>query len=173
MQSKGDIWSGETSHSTFLICAELCTDGLRLYAKQAPDEGRFSLPIVVVCVVLEDVTQIAAYMATSEGPYGLGEGVQIQNIVAIGVYICTALWHNLILAQPLSSPREQILSIRGLRHSARGWGLRVSTRSLPGITRSCSYAYARKVFKPSLAPQPLYVAAPNRFASRACLQVLD
>lgn len=125
MQSMGDIWSRETSHSPFLICAKLCTDGLRLYAEQAPDEGRFSLPIVVVCVVLGDVTQIAAYMATSEGPYGLGEGVQIQNIVAIGVYICTALWQNLILAQPLSSPQGQILSTGGLRHSARRWDARV------------------------------------------------
>lgn len=176
MQSKGDIWSGETSHSTFLICAELCTDGLRLYAKQAPDEGRFSLPIVVVHAVLGDVNQIAAYMATSEGPYGLGEGVQIEDIVAIGEYICTALWGNLILVQPLSSPREQILFIRGLRHSARGWGLRVSTRSLPGMAIRDpvrTTTPGRKVFKPSLAPQPLYVAAPNRFASRACLRVLD
>lgn len=123
MQSKGDICSGDTSHSPFLICAKLCTDGLRLYAKQAPDEGRFSLPIVVVCVVLGDVTQIAVYVATSGGSYRLGEGVQNQDIIAIGECICTALWHNLMLAQPLSSPREQILPIR---RSARGWGSRGS-----------------------------------------------
>lgn len=93
MQSKGDIWSRETSHSPFLICAKLCTDGLLLYAAQAPDEGRFSLPTVVVHAVLGDATQIAVYVATSEVPYGLGElGAQIQDIVAIGEYICTALW---------------------------------------------------------------------------------
>lgn len=127
IQSKGDIWSGDTSHSTFLICAELCADDLLLYAEQAPDEGRFSLPTVVVHAVLGDVNQIAAYVDTSEGPYGLGECVQIQDIVAIGEYICTALWQNLTLVQLISSPQGQTLSRPCSRRSERRWSLRVST----------------------------------------------
>ncbi|EIW57018.1 uncharacterized protein TRAVEDRAFT_49827 [Trametes versicolor FP-101664 SS1] len=83
MQSKGDIWSRETSRSTFLICAKLCTDGLRLYAEQAPDEGRFSLPIVVVCVVLGDVTQIAVSSSSRKILITAGEGQTGRLIVEL------------------------------------------------------------------------------------------
>ncbi|EIW57014.1 uncharacterized protein TRAVEDRAFT_49823 [Trametes versicolor FP-101664 SS1] len=108
MQSKGDITSGDTSHSLFLIRAELYADDMLLYAEQTQADGRLLPPIWAdhkfVPVVFGDLTQISAYVVTLERPHGLVDDVRIEFTVTDGEYLLAALWRNLIFAQALRSP---------------------------------------------------------------------